>query len=91
MSTPHIEHIDDEASTARLTGNARHAGPLSEAGRAIGAWLQRPGKAGRYGLILAGAKVFLGRHRPSPQAVAAGVGVAAVLGTALWVLSRPRR
>jgi hypothetical protein len=82
--------IDDQASTARLTGQP-HEGPLSGAGRAVVDWLRQPGKAGRVGLILAGAKVFLGRHRPSPKAVAAGVGVAAVLGTALWVLSRPRR
>jgi hypothetical protein len=41
--------------------------------------------------VLAGAKVFLGRHRPAARTVAAGVGIAAVLGTALWVLSRPRR
>ena len=91
MTTRHVEHIDDEASTARLTGNPRHAGPLSEAGKAVASWLRQPGKVGRFGLILAGAKVFLGRHRPSPQAVAAGVGVAAVLGTALWLLRRPRR
>lgn len=85
------QRIDDQASTARLTGQPAHDGLLSQAGRAAAGWLRKPGKAGRFGLVLAGAKVFLGRHRPAARTVAAGVGIAAVLGTALWVLSRPRR
>lgn len=84
-------YIDDQASTARLTDNPRPEQPLPDAGKAIADWLRTPGKAGRYGLLLAGAKVFLGRHRPDGKTVAAGVGVAAALAAAVWILGRPRR
>ena len=84
------QHFDDQASTARLSGQPAQA-CLPAAGKAIHQWLHQPGKAGRFGLILAAAKVFLGRRRPSAKAVAAGVGVAAVVGTALWAASRQRR
>lgn len=84
-------YIDDHGSTARLTDNPRPARPLSHVGKAVADWLRTPGKAGRYGLLLAGAKVFLGRHRPSGKRVAAGVGIAAALVAAVWILGRPRR
>ena len=84
-------YIDDHGSTARLTDNPRPVRPLSDAGKTVADWLRTPGKAGRYGLLLAGAKVFLGRHRPSGKRVAAGVGIAAALVAAVWILGRPRR
>ena len=84
-------YIDDQASTARLTHNPRPEGPLPDARKSVADWLGTPGKAGRYGLLLAGAKVFLGRHRPGGRTVAAGVGIAAALAAAVWILGRPRR